>query len=89
VEADAGAKVEDVGEGVRDRPGFGEVAVKVHLVVAANEAAEEEAIDALRIGVGGEAGIEVGGVGFEEEGEGVSAAWGGAAEEKAGKEVKK
>jgi len=40
------------------------------LIVALEEAAEEQAVNALGLGVGGEAGVEVGGTGFDEEGEG-------------------
>jgi hypothetical protein len=38
------------------------------LGVAFEEAGEEQAVDVLGGGVGGVAGVEVGGVGFEEEG---------------------
>jgi hypothetical protein len=37
------------------------------LGVALEEAGEEQSVDVLRGGVGGVAGIKVGGVGFEEE----------------------
>lgn len=68
VETDTLAKVEDVGEWIGSVPGFGEVAVEVHLIVAFEQAAEEKAIDALRLRVGGEAGVQVGRAGFDEEG---------------------
>ncbi len=68
MEADAAAKVEDIGERVGRVPGFGEIAVKIHLVVALEEAAEEQAVDVRGLRVGGEAGIETGGIGFDEEG---------------------
>ncbi len=70
VEVDAAAKVEDVGERVRSIPSFGEIAVEIHLVVAFEEAAEEQAVDVLGLRVGGEAGIEIRGIGFDEEGKG-------------------
>ena len=70
MEADAAAKVEDVGERVRSIPGFGEVAVEIHLVVAFEEAAEEQAVNVLGLSVGSEAGVEIGGVGFNNECEG-------------------
>ena len=70
MEANAAAEMEDVSERVGRLPGFGEVAVEIHLIVALEEAAEEQAVNALRLGVGGEAGVEVGGAGFDEEGEG-------------------
>ena len=38
--------------------------------VAGEEAAEDEAIEALRLAVGGEARVQVDGVGFDQEGEG-------------------
>ena len=49
VEADATAKMENVSERIRDGPGFGEIAVEVHLIVTAKEAAEEKAVDTLGI----------------------------------------
>jgi hypothetical protein len=58
------AKMESVGERIGRAPGVGEVAVEIHLVVAFEKAAEEEAVDFLGLRVGGEARIEVGGVGF-------------------------
>ncbi len=80
VETNAGAEMEYVGEWVRKFPGFREVAVEIHLVVALEEAAEEQAVDVLRLRVSGETWIEVGGIGFEEEGEGggICVAWSGA-----------
>jgi hypothetical protein len=62
------------------------------LVVALEEAAEEKSVDVQGLSVGGEAGIEVGGVGFDEEGKrrGIGVGGVGAAcEEKRSKEVKK
>ena len=78
MKADAAAEVEDVGERVGRVPGFGEIAVEIHLIVALEEAAEEQAIDFLRLRVGGKAGIEISGIGFDEEcdrrGKGIQAA---------------
>jgi hypothetical protein len=45
--------------------------VEVHLGVALEKAREEEAVEVGGLAVGGVARVEVGGVGFEEEGEGV------------------
>jgi hypothetical protein len=70
VKVDVLAEMENVGERVGSVPGFGEVAVEIHLVVALEEAAEEQAVEVLGLRVGGETRIEVGGVGFEEKGEG-------------------
>jgi hypothetical protein len=38
------------------------------LVVAFEEGGEEEAVDVGGVGVGGDAGVEIGGIGFDEEG---------------------
>jgi hypothetical protein len=57
--------MEDVGEWVGNFPAVGEIAVEVHLGIALQQAAEEEGVDALRVGVGGETGVEVGGIGFD------------------------
>jgi hypothetical protein len=62
--------MEDVGQGIGKFPGFGEVAVQVHLLVAFEEGGEGEAVEMLGLRVGGVTGVEVGGVGFDEEGEG-------------------
>ena len=70
VETDIAAEMENVGERVGSFPGFGEVAVKIHLIVALEEAAEEQTVNALGLRIGGEARVEVGGAGFDEEGEG-------------------
>jgi hypothetical protein len=68
VEANAAAKMENVRERIRSRPGFRKIAVKIHLIVALQQAAEEEPIDALGLRIRGKARIEVGGAGFDEEG---------------------
>jgi len=83
--------VEDVGQGIGKFPGFGEVAVQVHLFVAFEEGGEEQAVEVLGLRVGGEAGVEVGGVGFDEEGErvGIGMVGMGAAWEKRSNEAKK
>jgi hypothetical protein len=39
--------------------------VEIHLVVAFEKAAEEQAVDFLGLQVSGEAGGEIGGVGFD------------------------
>ena len=70
METDIAAEMEDVSNGVGRVPGFGEVAVEIHLIVALEEAAEEQAVNALGLRIGGEARVEVGGAGFDEEGEG-------------------
>jgi hypothetical protein len=44
--------------------------VEIHLIVAFEEAAEEQPIDVLGLRVGGEAGVEIGGIGFDDESEG-------------------
>jgi len=42
--------------------------VKIHLIVALQQAAEEESIDALGLRIGGEARVEIGRAGFDEKG---------------------
>ena len=69
-ETDGLAKMEDVGERVGNFPGFGEVAVEIHLGVAFEERGEEKAVNVGGVGVGSKAGIEIGGIGFDEEGDG-------------------
>jgi len=69
VEVGVFAEVEDVGEGIGGVPGFGQAGVKNHLGVTFDQAVEEEAVDALGLGVGSIAGIEIGGVGFDDEDE--------------------
>src|SRR5713226_5937190 len=84
--------MENVGKRVGSRPGFGKIAAEIHLIVALQQAAEEESIDALRLRIGGKARVEIGGTGFDEEGErsriGLIAA-GAAGQRKCGKRKKK
>ena len=68
MEADTAAKMEEVGERVGCRPGFGKIAVEIHLTVALQQAAEEESVDALGLRIGGKARIEIGGAGFDKKG---------------------
>ncbi|HUI73906.1 MAG TPA: hypothetical protein VLX32_03130 [Candidatus Acidoferrum sp.] len=42
--------------------------MEIHSIIASDEAAEKKAVNALGLGIGGEAGIEVGGIGFDDEG---------------------
>ena len=70
VEANAAADMENVSKRVGSRPGFGKITAETHLIVALQQAAEEESIDALGLRIDSEARVEVGGVGFNEEGEG-------------------
>jgi hypothetical protein len=65
VKMDAGMEVKDVGARVGSVPRVGEVAVEVHLGVALKQAAEEEAVDPLGVGVGGVTRIEVRRIGFD------------------------
>jgi len=69
VESYVGPEMEHVGERVGRGPGFGEVGVEIHLCVADEQAAEDEAVEALRLAVGGEARVEVDGIGFDQKGE--------------------
>src|ERR1700730_13681476 len=74
VEAHSAPKVENVGKRIADVPGFGEVAVEVHPIIALQEAAEQESVDALGLRIGGETRVEIGGAGFDEkrQGRGIS-----------------
>lgn len=67
VEMDAGTQMENVGEWLGWGPGFGEIAAKIHLLIALDQAAEEPGIDFLRLRIGGATGMEIGGMGFDEE----------------------
>ncbi len=62
--------------------------VEIHFGVALDEAVEEESGEALGLGVGAEAGIEVGGIGFDDEDDGGRVGWrvGAGGEEVDGKE---
>jgi len=70
VEAHAAAKMKDIGARVRSGPGFGEVAAEIHPIVAVEEAAKEQSVDALGLRVRGEARVELGGIAFDEQGDG-------------------
>jgi len=61
--------VKYVGERIRHFPGRCEVAVEIHLAVARQEAGEDQAVEELRLPVGGEARVKIDGVGFDEKGE--------------------
>src|ERR1700722_17319985 len=67
VEMDTCAKMESIGESIGRAPGIGEVAVEIHLIIAFEKAAEEQAVDLLGLRVGGEAGVEICRVGFDQE----------------------
>jgi len=58
--------MEDVSERVGSRPGFGKIAVKIHLIVALQQAAEEESIDALGLRIGGGSAGRDWSAGFDE-----------------------
>jgi len=90
VEEDAFAEMEDVGEGSGRVPGFGEIRVEIHLGVALDQAVEKESGEALGLCVRAEAGVEVGGIGFDDEGQGGGIGWGVGArgEEEDGEEEK-
>ncbi len=65
VEMDASTEMKNVSERVGSAPGIGKIAMEIHLVVAFEKAAEEKPVNLLRLGVGREAWIEIGGVGFD------------------------
>src|SRR5881296_3852638 len=59
VKADAAAEVNHVGERVRRFPALRKVAAKIHLLVALEEATEEQTVNPLRLRVGRITGVEV------------------------------
>ena len=65
VKVDTAAQVKNVGERVGCFPGFSEVAANIHLGIAFDQAAEEQAMQALGLDVGADAGIETGRHGFD------------------------
>src|ERR1700722_2190594 len=66
MEMDAWAQMENVGERVGRAPGFSQIAMEIHLIVALEKAAEQEPVQFLGLRVGGEARIEIGGAGFDQ-----------------------
>jgi hypothetical protein len=68
VEANSAAQMENVRERVGCRPGFGKIPAEIQLIVALEEAAEEQSIDALGLRIRGKARVEIGGAGFDEKG---------------------
>lgn len=64
------AEMENVGLCVAHFPFFGEVRGEVEMVVALKEAVEEEKVEVGGEGVCADARVEIGGRGFEEEGDG-------------------
>lgn len=66
-EMNAVAQMEDVGLRVGHFPLFGEVGREVEMIVALEQAIEEEEVEMGGEGVGADAGVEVSGHGFEEE----------------------
>ena len=65
------------GSGVSQRSG--EEGLEAEVLVAADEGVEEEGVDVFGLGVGADAGIEVGGAGLDEHGDGVGVGLCGAA----------
>ena len=65
VKFNAVTEVENVGARVGSFPALGQVGNEIHLRVAPDQAAEDQAVEALRLRVGADAGIEVGGHGFD------------------------
>ena len=59
--------MENVGTRVGRFPALGQVGNEIHLRVAPDQAAEDQAVEALRLRVGADAGVQVGGHGFDEE----------------------
>ena len=57
VKMDVGLEMEDISDRIGSLPGFGEIAVEMHLGVAGEESAEDEAVEALGLAVGSKAGV--------------------------------
>ncbi len=74
VEVDAGAEVKDPGERVGAVPGGGEPGLEVEVLVLVDESVVDERADALGLGVGALAQVEVVGRAFDEEADGVGVA---------------
>lgn len=52
------AEMENIGDRIRCFPGFSKIAVEIHLIVAVEQAVEEQSIETLRLRIGGKAWIE-------------------------------
>ena len=59
------AEMENISTRIWGVPGFCEIAVEIHLIVALQQAAEEQSIEALRLRISGKARIEVSRSGFD------------------------
>src|SRR5271168_3471788 len=64
---DAHAQMKNVGKRVGRFPGLRQIAVQNHLVIALQEAVEEQAVEVLRLAVGGKARIEIRGVRLDQQ----------------------
>jgi hypothetical protein len=64
-------QMKNVRQRVGSFPGLGEVAVQNHFVVAFHQAAEEQSVEVLRLSVGSETWIEIRGIGFDQQRDGV------------------
>ena len=67
MEANTMAEMENISTWIWGLPGFCEIAVEIHLIVALQQAVEQESIEALRLRISGKTRIEIGGAGFDEE----------------------
>src|SRR5262249_8353909 len=59
----------NVGERIGSVPGFRQVAMQIHLRITGQEGGGDQAVEALRLAVGGEAWVEIDGSGFDDKSE--------------------
>ena len=59
-------QMKNVGEGIGDLPTLGEAGGDIEIVTAGEEVVENEIVDALGLRVDSDAGIEIGGTGFDQ-----------------------
>ncbi len=78
---DAVVQVEDVGQRIGNVPAFGQAGGDVKVVAAGEQVVEDEIIDAFRLRVQADAGIEVGGTALDDHHQGVGIGFAGAGDE--------
>ena len=71
MEANSGAQMKDVGQGIGNLPALGKSRLQVEVLVAVDQTIEEQLVDALGIGVDPDAGIEIERAGLDDQGDGL------------------
>ena len=69
MKTDIGPEVKDVGQSVGSVPCASKIREDVHLIVASDKRGKDQRIEVLRLAIGGEARVEIGRVGFDQENE--------------------